>query len=374
MSAILRKSWVVALGVLAGSALLTSVAFSATTSPACDNDYRVDEIDRINFEADVVPTGGVEYEITALIAGDCEVDYSVTGSSLEDVMNSSIEELNESSITFNRTITREDLSNKIYGTDGNLVRYFADYSDLSFEDITEITIQPADKTGSVSAYIDFEGESYPLVITLSYSAYPSLSSFISEVDSQLRTEYQLGGSFDEDDLLAIADIDIDFYEYGKQLEKLVADYAQSELCEEFTPSDIYEVTVEGFNWYEDESQKDKVTVKWSGGCDYYFKTNARAGVADFWKGYLVQEIVEKINNTQYRISPAVEYDDIADVIVFKGNYPTDAVPSLAQLQAEKDGQVATTEQDADVSALRAKLMQLIEMLRQLLQLQSSLGR
>lgn len=359
MSVFLRKSWVVVLAILAGSALLTSVAFAASTSISCDNDYRVDEIERINFEAEVIPASGVEYEITAVIDGDCEVDYSVVGSSLEDVMDASVEELNDSSITFNKTITREDLSNKIYGSDGNLVRYFANYSDLSFSDISDITIQPADKTGSVSAYIDFEDESHPLVITLSYSAYPSLNSFISEVDTQLRTEHQLGGSFDEDDLLAIADIDIDFDEFGENLQDLSDSLAEIERCEEFNANDITSVSVSSVNVY---LGTDKVTVSYLDGCEYSYETRAYKVDSDDWKKYLIEEIVNKLNNSQYRINPAITYTDIAEVIDFGDNYPNDPIPEVDNTET------------SDTESLRAQLMRLIEMLQQLLQLQSLLGR
>lgn len=350
MSVILRKSWFFALALIVGSFFLTNAVFAV--------DYL--NIEEVNAVIDY-KDGYIEVELED---SDGESGfYQLWGTTDEqDVYDDVAEKMG---------VDDDEVDDLVDFTFEHVNR--GDEGGFPFSIVGSITLQPADKTGYVQAVVKYDRAGV-LSIIMDYDEAKLLEDYYEEITNELSDAHNVTGTFDADDVEDLTEVNIDLAEYGEQLDKLVANHAQSELCEEFTPGDIYEVEVEAFDWYEDENQKDKVTIKWSGGCDYYFKTNARASVTDFWKGYLVQEIVAKINNTQYRISPAVEYDDIADVIVFKGNYPTDTVPTLAQLQAEKDGQVETPEQETNDNALRAQLMRLIEMLQQLLQLQSLLGR
>jgi len=133
-----------------------------------------------------------------------------------------------------------------------------------------------------------------------------------------------------------------------------------ERCDDLTTGDIDEITVSSVNAV---LGTDKVTVTYHGDCVFSYKTNAYKVDSDDWKKYLIEEIVERINDSEITTNPDVTYTDVANVIEFIGDsYPNDPIPEVDNTET------------SDTASLRAQLMRIIELLQQLIQLQSLLGR
>ncbi len=242
--------------------------------------------------------------------------------------------------------------------------YAADRDGLTFSKIEDITIQAGDKDGYIATLIDFGVESVPVYITLRYQGNSNLDNYLEALLDEMQDTYGIGGSYNEDDIEAIADIDVNFTDYGSELEQIISDLDKLERCEEFSSRDITRVQVKSNGAFS----KDLVTVEYLDDCEYSYQTTAYKIDSGLWKGYLIEEITDQLNNrTQLRITGVITYQDIAEEIEFDNTYATDSVPTYSEYLKTKP---AAVEVESDTDAMRNQLIELIKALLLMLEMRT----